>query len=354
MHKLNVIQTFTVIGILFTVIGCGSGTSANKQEETPAPVPASSLPVDVTIAKKLQLNEVETIAGSIVPNRTVDIMSELSRKVTQVYFKDGSSVNRGQLLYKLDDADILARISQVKAELNLARISENRLKELLKTETVRQEEYDIALSKLQSLEAAMNIVQVELSKTVIHAPFDGIVGISKVFKGTLVSPGMPMVTLVERANTKIEFTVPEKYISLVKNGKRIRFQTETSTKPIHAIITSTEANLNESSRTIKVLALIESNKEDIRAGMSAKIFFTTSDEQEKAILIPTEALIPGGTGYNVFLVKEGKTKLSPVKIENRTDQEVRITDGIAEGDTVMISNMLRAGDNMPVSIAGIK
>lgn len=147
--KMNIFKTLTgILAIMIVAMACSTKAADNKSEASAAV--ASSLPVDVKIAKETELTETEAVAGSVVSNRTVDIMSELPKKVTAVLFKDGGYVSQGQVLYKLDDADIHARLRQLQAELNLARINEHRLNELLKTETVRREVYDVALAKLQS------------------------------------------------------------------------------------------------------------------------------------------------------------------------------------------------------------
>jgi len=199
MQSNTVRILLAVIPIAFSLAFCTSNSAndGKKPEAAAAPAPAG-LPVDVIVISETATGQTEAVAGSVVPNRMVDIMSELSKKIEVVYFKDGSYISKGEALYKLDDAETRAKIRQLQAELNLAKIDEHRLSELLKTETVRQEEYDIALAKLQSLEAAQDILQIELSKTLIRAPFAGVAGITKVFTGTLVSPGMTLVSLQEQ------------------------------------------------------------------------------------------------------------------------------------------------------------
>ncbi|MBN8676207.1 MAG: efflux RND transporter periplasmic adaptor subunit [Chitinophagales bacterium] len=353
--QTNTLRLFIIAGVAMVITAaCSSKAADSKQSETKqSPVPAG-LPVDAIVADETSLNETETVAGSVVPNRTVDVMSELSKKIAYVSFRDGSYVSQGQVLYKLDDADIQAKLRQLQAELNLARINEHRLNELLKTETVRQEEYDIALAKLQSLQAAQDILQVELSKTSIKAPFSGVIGISKVFAGTLVTPGMPLVSLQEQGILKIQFTISEKYLPLVKAGNKISFTTELSKEPLDATVVSTEAGVDMQSRNITVQAITTNTGGKLKAGMSAKVYFKTSADDTRGILIPTESLIPGENGYSVFLVKNNTAKITPVSITNRNEKEALISSGISNGDTVMISNMLRAADGVPVTVVSVK
>jgi membrane fusion protein (multidrug efflux system) len=352
--KKNALKFFLMAGLIIIVFSaCSSKADTKKTEPAKAEAPMG-LPVDALVANETTIDQSEVVAGSIVPNRSVEIMSELSKKVSLVAFKDGDYVKQGQLLYKLEDADIQAKLRQLQAELNLARINENRLHELLKTETVRREEYDVALAKLQSLQAAQEYLLVELAKSSIRAPFSGVIGISRAFAGALVTPGTALVSLQEQSSVKIQFTVSEKYSPLMKPGTRIQFTTELNTGIQSATIVSTEAGVDQQSRSITVQAAIPNKDGKLKPGISAKVHFKTTTENAKGILVPTDALIPGGNGYSVFLVKNSTARITPVTIVNRNEKSALIGSGINSGDTVMISNMLRAADGTPVSIVGIK
>lgn len=334
---------------------CGSNEAGRKEEaKSPAPAAAPALPVDIKIAKEEVLDQAETIAGTILPNKEVMIMSELTKKISSVNFTDGSFVNSGQVLYQLDDADIQARIRQLKADLNLATINERRLYNLLQSETVRQEEYDVANTKLQSLQAAMQALQVELSKTTIRAPFSGRIGITKVYPGTLVSPGMPLVTLQDQATAKINFAVSEKYLKLARTGNSVQFATDVDQVKRTARIIASEAGINANSRSIELQAVAPNGDGLLKPGMSVKVSFSTNAADQKGILIPTESLIPSANGYSVFLIRNGIAKITPVTIGNRSQTEATILSGISNGDSVLTSNLMRASDGAPVQVVSSK
>lgn len=348
--QVNFIKTtITMLAIVFAAIACSSKASGNKESKQPAPV-AQALPVDVKVVNASSVAQSEVVAGSIIANRTVDITGELPKKISMIFFRDGSYVEAGQVLYKLYDSDIKARIKQLDADLHLASINEKRLSELLKTESVRREEYDIAFARLQSLLAQKELLEVELSKTIIKAPFSGIIGISKAFTGSFVTPGTPLVSLVEQQILKIQFNVSEKYLPVIKTGSKIYFSTELNNEMTSAIVVSTDASLDAQSRNIIVQAQFTNTGNKFRPGMSARVSFSTSIKNEQQITVPTEALIPGGNGYSVFIVKNGAAKLTPVTIGNRNESEVYIKSGLQPGDTVMVSNTLRAADGAPVAV----
>lgn len=334
--------------LCITLIACDKTPEKSSGETENVSLDASKLPVDIIVANEQQLNQEVAIVGSMIANREVTIMSELSQKITQVEFKDGSYVKQGAVLYTLNNSDIKSRLKQVGAELDLARLNKERLANLLKTESVSQQEYDNAMMRFRSLEAQRELLQVDLDKTIIRAPFSGIIGISKVHEGAFVSPGLELVTIQDQSSIKINFSVPEKYLPLIQTGNKVRFTSELSDDEHSAVIIATEPGLDSQGRSLQVQAIINNTDRKFRAGLSAKVFFRVTKMGAKGILVPTEALAPDEKGYSVFIIKNGVAKPVRVTISNRTESDVTITSGIAPNDSVIISNMLRLGDGTPV------
>lgn len=339
-------------GILIPLLSILLIACQNKEQKpskatssTNAVVP--KLPVDIIIANEQELNQEEAVVGTMLPYREVSIMSELPQKITKVAFKDGSYVNQGAVLYTLNNAAIRSQLKQIGAELKLARLDKDRLGNLLKTETVRQQEYDEGLMRLHSLEAQEELLHVELAKTVIKAPFSGKIGISKVYEGAYVSPSMELVTLQDQNRVKINFSVPERYLSLIRIGSQIKFNTELSDQQYSATISATEPGL-DSSRSLQVQAISNNTNGQFRAGLSAKVYFPITTKGSSSVMIPTEALIPSEKGYTVFVIKKGLAKPIAITITNRTETDAIITSGIKTGDSIIISNTLRLGDGTAV------
>ncbi|MCF6132796.1 efflux RND transporter periplasmic adaptor subunit [Flavobacterium wongokense] len=349
LQVLKIGKIFLVLGILIlTLNSCQNGDAeAKKGSDTAAAV--SKLPVDFIVAQETDLDQEEVVVGTILPYQEVAIVSEIAQKITRIAFSDGSNVSKGQLLYKLNDTDLKAKLKELQAELKLARLNELRLGRLLKMESVRKQEYDEAAVKLQTLEAQQEFVQFQLSKTEIRAPFSGRIGISKVDLGSYVTPGLDLVNLQDQSTVKINFSLPEKYLSLVKNGSKIGFSTQLTDQQHTAIIKASESGLEEANRNLKVQAVAVNPKGEFKGGMSAKIHFKVGRAGAKGITIPSEALIPGEKGYNVYILVDGKAKLTSVTISNRSESEATITSGINNGDAVVVTNILRLGDGMPVN-----
>jgi membrane fusion protein (multidrug efflux system) len=343
-----------ISAVLLTVVFYSCSTKAEPANKAAQQAAPPALQVDAVVAQSTSLESSEKLAGSLIANRSVDVMSELPRKLVSIHFEDGSIVREGQLLYKLDDADLRAKHRQVLAELNLARLTEARLKLLLVSETIRQEEYDVALAKLDALEASDELIRAEIGKTVIKAPFSGLIGISRVHQGALVAPGLPLVNIQEHTKLKVLFSVSEKYLPATKVGSQVHFTTTVDERVHLAIINSTEASLDQQSRNIIVNATVQNTEQNLRPGMSVVVDFKPASEQAAGIMIPTEALMANQNGYSVFLVKNGSAKINPVTVGNRSEDKVLVTSGINNGDTVMISNLLRASDGVPVSVVALQ
>lgn len=345
-NQMAIILTATTVFLL----GCSNekkdGSTAAAEESVPR------LPVDAVMVTLEPLIQEEALAGSILPSREVIISGELSKKVTQILFQDGSFVKQGQLLYKLEDADLAAKHKELKFEIQLAQLNESRLSELLKSHSVTQEEYDIAYTKLQSLLANEELITSELQKTTIKAPFSGYIGISKVQVGALINPGMELVKLQEQSKIKVQFAVPESSVQSIRSGKEITFTISGDDQRYTAQIVASEPGLDYQNRSITVHASAENHEGLLKPGMSAKVFLKTS-EHSSGVVLPTEALLPGENGYNVFAIKNGIARITSVSIAERNEKQAVISSGISPGDTIMVSNMLRAGDGVPVELVTI-
>lgn len=346
--RISILKTAFLYGLLTTsIISCTESTGKNLGSASTS-MEENKLPVDVIEAKELELNQEEILVGTIIPIQEVAVVSEISQKISKIVFRNGDYVKKDQLLYKLNDADLRARLKELNAELKLASLNEQRYLSLLSTETIRQQEYDEVNTKLQSLRAQLEFLNVQISKTEIRAPFSGIIGITKVDVGAYVYPGLHLVDLQDQSKVRINFSVPEKYLLQVRKGKTITFNTQLSNMEYEATIVAGNSGLDNQNRSLTVEAIAENRKNEFKGGMSAKINFSTLDEGTKGIRIPSQALIPSEHGYSVFLMKDDRATITPVTIKNRTENEVTVLTGINDSDKVIVSNILRLGEGTPV------
>jgi len=314
--------------------------------------PTDVVATDVFVVKRETITDELQTTGTIAANQEVDLVSEVSRKLVRVYAREGSFVNQGTLLYKLDDADLLAKKRRLALQEKLAKLDEKRFRELLATEAVNQQEYDKVLTNLNVLQAEMSMIDVDLAKTEIRAPFAGKLGLKRVDVGAYVTPSTVLSSFDDVSRVNVNFTIPEKYASDVRPGQVIHFTTENSNQSFVGKVTATEPKMESNTRSLEVKAVSENKGGKLVPGSSAKIAFALHVAQD-GILIPTEALIPTAKGYSLFRLKAGKAERRDVKTGSRTKGTVQILEGLAIGDTVLTTNLLRLDSGVPVSISSV-
>ena len=340
---------FGILGLItiLLIIRIFSGTGTKKTAAVSAPAPA--VPVEAYIVSDTSVIYRITTIGSLRACESADIVSEISKKVVGVFLKEGSNVTRGQLLFKLDDADIVARLNKLGIEEKLAETNETRQKAQLTIGGISQEQYDETLNHLNMLRAEIEILKVELSKTEIRAPFPGKIGLRYCSEGTLVSPNMVLARLQDVSRIKVDFSVPERYAGDLRPGTGITCLTDYSTKEYSAVVEAIEPLIEKKTRTISLCAVCGNSDGTLVPGASVRVDINLQALNKK-MFIPSPALIPSIRGYDVYLLKSGKALLQPVKTGIRNSLSVEITEGLSLHDTVVVTNLLRIKPGSPLKM----
>jgi membrane fusion protein, multidrug efflux system len=353
--KLLMITAGALVIVLLLAIAPNVLSNKNGLKKDKSPTVAAAINrvlTDVFVVKASTLNDEVQATGTVAANKEVNLVSEVARKITGIFAKEGSYVNQNTLLFKLDDADLLAKKKKLALQEKLALLEEKRFRELLNTEAVNQQEYDQVSTNLNVLQAEIEMVEVDISKTQIRAPFAGKIGLNKVDVGAYVTPSSVLTSIQDVSLVEINFTVPEKYAAEIKAGQPIQFTTETSNLPFNGKIIATEQHTDLNTRSLAVKAITTNTDRKLIPGSSAKIIFTLHTNAD-GISIPTEALIPTPKGYALFAVKNGKADWREVKTGARKKATIQIHEGLSIGDTVITTNMLRLGPGVPVQVASV-
>jgi membrane fusion protein (multidrug efflux system) len=322
-------------------------------DTTTAALPPSAVLVDAAVVHPTAVPDQLQATGTIQANQEVQLVSEVARKVTAVYAHEGTTVARGALLFTLDDADLQARRHKLKLQEKLALLDDGRMRGLLRTESVTQQEYDQVSTNLQVLQADIKAVDVDLAKTRIRAPFAGKVGLNKVDVGAYVTPSTVLSSLEDVSQVEVSFTVPERYAAVVQPGQTIQFTTENGTAPQAGRIIATEPRTDVSTRSLLVKALSANAKRQLVPGMSAKINLMLH-AATNALVVPTQALIPTAKGYSLYAIKGGKADYRDVTTGARSSGTVQVLSGLQAGDTVVTTNLLRLAAGVPVRVASAR
>ena len=290
-----------------------------------------------------------SLSGSIEPNEVINLRSEISGIAEELNFSEGGKVSKGQVLIKINDAELKAQLVQAKTRNSLAAENERRAMLLLEKEAISQEEYDIASADHRTAEAQIQLIEAQLIKTAIRAPFSGTIGLRNISKGSYITPITDIAQLVDVSKVKLEFSIPERYAAKVKIGETVRFSVQGTNEEFTAKIYAMEPLVETATRTLRVRALADNKDSRLIPGTFANVIFPL-ETLEKGLLVPAEALIPIQNGKKVFIKKDGLAKEVLVETGARTEADVLIVDGINEGDTVLTSGVMSLRDGSGVNV----
>lgn len=316
-----------------------------NKSNTPPPVV-----VDVVIAKNSTISSSLELNGTVLPNENLDIHPEMAGRLTFLNVGDGARVNKGTILAKLNDADLQAQLKKLKIQLELSQKTEERLRKLLAVNGINQADYDMALNQLNNIKADIEITQANIDKTIVKAPFEGVLGLRKISPGAYITPQTVITTLLQTNKVKVDFSVPEEFVNQVQRGKNI--QLEVANKKLTATIIATEPEINETNRNLKVRAII--NEGQLTAGSFVKILMSNTINNNTSILIPTNCIIPEAKTKKVIIVKNGKASFVSVETGLRTADGIQVIKGLEIGDSVIVSGVLFVRPNSILKVRSVK
>jgi membrane fusion protein (multidrug efflux system) len=306
-------------------------------------------PVTFYVVKGQDFSNTISLSGSIEANEQIEIRSEVSGIVENIAFTEGSSVTKGQVLFKVNDIELRAQLAQAKTKESLASENERRAKLLLQKEAISQEEYDIASADYRTAKAQTQLIQAQIGKTTVRAPFSGKIGLRSISPGTYVTPTTLIAKLVSTNPLKITFSIPEKYATEITKNNTITFTVPNVKETFTAKIYALEPAIEATTRTLQIRALTDNSNGKLLPGTFANIELPLKNIKD-AIIIPTEAIVPIQDGKKVFIANNGKAKEVKVETLTRTDKDVVITSGLKIGDTVLTSGVMSLKDEADIKV----
>ncbi len=342
VYSLLLIGLVGLIGYRITKNSDAKGPKDKEKDKQP-------ITVSGTVVHLQTFDNNLALSGSIEANEQVEIRSEVSGIVKNIYFQEGSNVSKGQVLFKVNDIELKAQLAQAKTKESLASENERRAKLLLQKEAISQEEYDVARADYQSAKAQSQLIQAQIEKTSVRAPFSGKIGLRSISPGTYVTSTLLVAKLVNSGQLKITFSIPEKYTSQVKKNATITFKVTGANQSYSAKIYAIEPEVEIATRTLKVRALADNKDGKLLPGTFADVQLPL-DIIKDAVVIPTEAIIPVQDGKKVFIANKGMAKEVMVETATRTDASILVLSGLKVGDTVLTSGVMSLKDEAPIVV----
>ena len=345
---LLIIGALVAVKKIFLTTTVSSPPPASAKEGKGQPASVTGL-----VAVVSEVNESFFVTGSINASEEVNLRPEVSGKIVKLPFAEGSIVKKGDLLCKLNDADLQAQLKNLREQEKLSKEKELRLKELLKLGAITQEEYEQSLNALQILQADVEILIAQISKTEILAPFNGTIGLRYVSVGSMISQTDKIALLAQLDPVKLDFSVPEKYASAIQKNQDIFFFVEGSAEKHSAKVYAIEPKVDLETRTLNIRATCDNPNGKFIPGAFARVTVPLK-AKENTVLLPSQALIPVLKGNKVFISRNGLAEEAMVVTGLRTESEVQILEGVSAGDTVIISGVMMLRKGMPINVTKIE
>lgn len=328
--------------LILTAFACKS-----KKDQAGAPGSGGSgggfnngpLNVEAIVVNPTTISEKIEATGTIIPNESTEIRPETSGRITNLNIKEGNTVQAGTLLAKLFDGDLIAQLKKLEVQLKIAEKTEERQRELLKIGGVAQQDYDLTVLNISNIKADIELVKVNISKTEIRAPYTGRIGLKYISPGAYVTPSTLLTIITQVHQMKIEYSVPEKYSTQIRNGEMVRFRIEGSSKDYEATVIARESKVDELTRNLKIRALVKGEDPYLVPGTFARVNMILG-ENKNALMIPTSAIIPQARNKEVAIYKNGIAEFKKVITGIRDSSNIQIIDGLDKGDTVITSGLL--------------
>lgn len=354
MHKKFRIS-LAIIVILFIVGMALYPSIKNKLTNVVSERPVTNnsdkkaLNTNATIIKNNTLSNAFKTTGILIPDEEVDLTFETSGKITNIYFREGAQVNKGQLLAKVNDKPLQAELKKLQAQLPLAQDRLFRQKSLLEKDAVSQESYESVNTELEKLKADIELIKSRIAQTELRAPFDGVLGLRLVSEGSYASPTTIISRLTKIVPLKLEFSVNEAQAGEIKAGTNLNFKIVNNLNTYQATVYAVESKLDETTLSLKVRAIYPNPGGQLKPGHSASIEIKLQEIQN-TIIIPSIATIAEMGRDIAYIYKNGKARQVIIKKGMRTASSVQVLEGLNIGDTVLTTGVMQLRDDMPVVI----
>jgi membrane fusion protein (multidrug efflux system) len=347
-YKLTFIITVSVIVLLVLIKIISSG--GNKRDNNPGSNPRTQhVSVKYQIIQPKIISEKVVTVGTILSNEEVEIRSEMSGKITNIYFKEGDKVKKGELLLKINDDELQARLLSAQSRQRLAEQQEERQRQLVEKNLVSQVDYDKFVNELDVIKAEVQLIQAQLDKTEIRTPFDGIIGLRYVSEGSYISPTILITTFQDIGTVKIDFTFPEKYSGEIKPGNKITFNVQGTSRKFSGTVYAISPKIDPNSRTLRIRAICPNHDGYLLPGRFANV--EVQLKEKEALAVPSYAVIPEMKKHKVFIYTNGNAEERTIEIGTRTEEHVEVANGLKSGDTLITSAILQLRSGMAVKLS---
>lgn len=302
--------------------------------------------VTALVELRPMVDEIQAL-GTASANESIEIQPRIASRLERVAFEEGQTVAKGDLLVELENSEIVAGLALAKASLSESQSIYDRSKSLASTQAISASNLDQLLAQVKVNEAQAQAARARLDNTVIRAPFPGRVGLRRVSPGSFVNSQTIITTLDDVEQIKLDFSVPETFMTVLDKGMRIVARSIVyPDRTFEGIVTGIDTRLDPVTRAVGVRAIIPNDDGALKPGM-----FMTIDLQRdrgEVLVVPEQSIVPEGTNQYVFVVDEDVVRKQRVVIARRVPGFVVISDGIKIDERVVTEGSGKVRDGARV------
>ncbi len=334
--------------VLFAVLICAfavGGLAYKKWQPPKASIPVEHpVSVETSDVKTALYADRFTTLGSLISTDSIDISSEIAGQISKIHFKPGDRVKQGQLLISLDGIISESELASAKASLKLSEMNFKRTDQLAKRRLSSEQALDQSLADLREKQNLVRVKEAQFEKTRLKAPFDGTLGSRHISIGQYVNVGQPLVHLVANQTMRIEYQLPERYLSKLKKGQKVTIVSDAfPDEPFRGVVHYIDPTIDKDTRTVAVEALIDNSNHRLYSGLFVQVTHQFSNKK-KRLLIPEESIIPGINNEKVFLIRDNKAQAINITTGAHHAQMVEVISGLKPDDRIIVRGQHKLKD----------
>lgn len=331
---------------------------AHGESFVPPPQTISATPVEGSTWE-------ETIqaVGTLTAVKGLVIKAELSGKIVRIAFKSGARVRAGRLLVQQDISIEKAQLKVAASERDLAQKELARVQTLHKRKVVPVSQLDELKSRLEQATAQVELIEANIAKKSVKAPFNGRLGIRQVNPGEVIMPGHPIVALQSLDSIYVNFQLPQQYLAKLQKDLVVRITSDAiGDQILEGRISALNADVDSETRNIEVQAILPNREERLRPGMYATVAVVLPTEK-RVLTVPATAVNFAPYGDSVFLIEKAGEKAASgqlvlrqqfVQLGEKRGDYVAVQKGVALGQQVVSTGVFKLRNGQTVVIDNSK
>jgi membrane fusion protein (multidrug efflux system) len=354
MTRLGFLWVATLVAVLL-VAAAGYKLYGLDQAAQGGGFAPQTTPVAVEAVRQVEFADVVEALGTANANESVSITSKVTETVSRLAYESGEFVRAGDVLAELADAEEAANLTEARSTLEEAQRERARYNELESRGVASPQAIDQLDSSVDRARARVRTIEARLADRIVRAPFDGVVGLRQASPGMLARPGDVIATLDDVSVIKLDFTIPERFLSAVSPGSRLEAQAAAYPgETFFGEVSQIDSRVDPITRTATVRAIVDNADRRLYPGMLMVVGVVRDVRQSLAV--PELAVVRQGDEAYVYIVEQGPRGAVAVRrgvtTGARRDGLVEISAGLEEGELVVAKGVHRVRDGAPVTVAG--